>query len=80
MYNGSQKIIEKIPTRSLTAYDFYQRGRDEYNRWWFDNAGREALERVEDFYFKALDYDSTFGQAYVGLAQVYTTKHRWDTY
>ncbi len=72
--------IEKVPTTSLKALDFYQRGTEEHNHYWLDNNNKEALERAEDFYYKALDYDSTFALAYIGLTNVYQDKHFWETY
>ncbi|TFH20710.1 MAG: hypothetical protein E4H10_16320, partial [Bacteroidia bacterium] len=75
-----KQLIEKIPTTSLTALDFYQQGREEHNHYWLDNNNRKALERAEDLYYKALDYDSTFALAYIGLANVYQDKHFWETY
>ena len=75
-----KQLIEKTPTTSLTAYDFYQRGKDEYWKYWSDNDNRDALERAEDLYHKALEYDPTFAQAYTGLAWVYRKKHYRETY
>jgi tetratricopeptide (TPR) repeat protein len=69
-----------VPTTSLTAYDFYQRGREEHLKFELDNNNRKALERAEDLYYKALEYDSTFAQAYTGLAWVYLDKHYWETF
>jgi TolB-like protein/Flp pilus assembly protein TadD len=66
---------EKVPTTSLTAYDFYQRGREEHLKFELDNNNRKALERAEDIYYKALEYDSTFAQAYTGLAMTEYSKH-----
>jgi tetratricopeptide (TPR) repeat protein len=40
----------------------------------------ESMESVMDLYYKALEYDPTFAQAYTGLAWVYRYKHYWDTY
>jgi len=75
-----QEQIEKIPTPSLTAHDFYQRGREKYNQYLLDNENTKALERAGDLYYKALEYDSTFALAYTGLAYVYWDKHYWETY
>ncbi|KPL13639.1 MAG: hypothetical protein AMS26_13725 [Bacteroides sp. SM23_62] len=75
-----KQLIEKVPTTSLTAHDFYQRGRDEQSKYWLDNDNKNALERAEDFYYKALEYDSTFAQAYTGLAIVYWFKHFSETF
>jgi TolB-like protein/Tfp pilus assembly protein PilF len=75
-----KQLIERTPTTSLTAYDFYQRGREEYMKYWLDNANKDALERAEGLYNKALEHDSTFAQAYTGLAQVYKVKYYWKTF
>ena len=70
-----KETITKIPTTSLTAYDFYQRGRDEYMKYLLDNENREALDKAEEFYKKSLQYDSTFARGYTGLAEVYWDKN-----
>ena len=75
-----KQLIEKIPTANLTAYDFYQRGRQENVKYWLDNNNREALERAEDLYQKAIEYDFAFAQAYTGLAWVYLEKHYYETF
>ena len=77
---AEKQLIEKTATTSLTAYDFYQRGREEFSKYSSDNSNREALERAEDYYKKALEYDSTFAQAYTGLSRVYAVKHYFDEY
>src|SRR4030042_423022 len=73
-----KQTIEKLPTTNLTAYDFYQRGKEELVNYWLNNANKEALKLAENFYFKALEYDSTFATAYSGLAMVYRYQHRID--
>lgn len=65
-------IIEKIPTTDLTAYDLYQRGMDDYLDATIHN-DLEAFERAESYFHEALGIDSTFANAYVGLADIY-----WD--
>jgi TolB-like protein/Tfp pilus assembly protein PilF len=75
-----KELIEKKPTTSLTAYDFYQRGREEHEKYLLDNNNIEALERAEYLYHEALEYDSTFALAYTGLAIVYRNKHYWETF
>jgi len=72
-------LIEKMPTTSLTAHDFYQRGRDNQIKYW-TNGNNEELERAEDLYHKALYYDSTYAPAYIGLAKVYWDKHFFQDY
>ena len=79
-----KQLINKIPTTNLTAYDFYQRGREEHTKYWINNwtnnSNRATLQKAEDFYHKALKYDSTYAQAYTGLARVYWDKHYWEEY
>jgi TolB-like protein/Tfp pilus assembly protein PilF len=77
-----RQLIEKIPTTNLTAYDFCLRGDDELNKFWYkDNYGNtQALDNAEKMYRKALEYDSTYAQAYVGLASIYIGKHQDDSY
>jgi TolB-like protein len=73
-----KQTIEKIPTPNLTAYDFYQRGKEELVNYWLNDDKKETLKRAENFYYKALEYDSTFAAAYSGLAMVYRYQHRID--
>ena len=65
--------IEKTPTTNLTAYDFYQRGQEEFGKY-ASFGDTKALERAEENYNKALKYDSKFAQAYVGLSWVYLNR------
>ena len=74
------QLIEKVPTTNLTAHDFYQRGREEYWKYWIDNNDKEALNKAQGFYNKALEYDTGFAEAYTGLAQVCWDEHYWDFY
>ena len=63
-------IIGKTPTTNLTAYDFYQRGKDELAKYpWPDKLTPEAFRIAVTLFHKALEYDSTFAQAYTGLAK-----------
>jgi len=75
-----KQLIWKLPTVNLTAYDFYQRGRDEFTKYEFDNGNRAALGKAWNLYHKALSYDSTFAQAYIGLARIYRIKQFWNSY
>jgi len=63
-----KKFIEKIPTSNFTAYELFQRGRDEHIKYWIDNRSREALSNAVSYYRSAILEDSTFAQAYTGLA------------
>jgi len=72
------KYIEKAPATSLTAYDFYQRGRDQQVNFWLDNSNITALKEAENLYHKALAQDSTFARAYAGLALAYVDKNTFS--
>jgi TolB-like protein/Tfp pilus assembly protein PilF len=73
-----KQLIEKVSTTSLTAYDFFQKGRDEHTKYWVDNNNSNALKNAEIYYHEALHYDSAFAHAYTGLARVYWDKHYWE--
>jgi TolB-like protein len=87
--------IEKTPTTSLTAYDFYQRGREAERKFSLTNLSAfselsigstdnpsniQAIEIANKMYNTALKYDSTFALAYVGLASVYWNKFYYKDY
>src|ERR1035437_4774247 len=80
-----KQLIDKIPTTNLRAYDFYQRGREEYTKYWIHkyNTGilqKDVIQKADDLYRKALKYDSAYAQADTGLARVYWDKHYWEEY
>ncbi len=75
-----KQLIEKPLTVNLTAYDFYQQGEEEIEKYFLNEDNREALKKAEDLYHKALNYDSTFARAYSGLAMIYWAKHYYDEY
>jgi TolB-like protein/Tfp pilus assembly protein PilF len=74
-----KQIIEKPPTSNLTAYDFYQRGREEYWRFRLNRESGTALEKAEYFYNKALENDPGYASAFAGLAMVYYSKYLTNT-
>lgn len=59
------KPITSITTSSMEAYNYFLRGREDSEKFYFDDA-RKFLER-------AVDIDSTFATAYIYLAGTY----RW---
>ena len=67
--------IETIPTTSLSAANYYRRGRAELDSHFYSNEGRDAIERAGRLFLKALECDSTYARAYTGLGIVY-----WYTY
>lgn len=80
--NGSitpteKELIEKIPTTNLTAYDFYQKGKDELSKFWIDITNTSALIKAEKLFNKALEADPAFAYAIVGQAEVLWHKHTY---
>ncbi len=75
-----KQLIEKAPTTSLTAYYFYQSGRDEQIKYWNDNNNLVSLAKARILYNKALEYDSAFARAYTGLAFAYYDRNFYETY
>ena len=79
-----KQLIRKIPTTNLTAYDFYQRGNFEFSKYYieinFPNSNRAVLDKAKKYYTEALKLDSTFAQAYVGLALISYEKDFWKDY
>jgi TolB-like protein/Tfp pilus assembly protein PilF len=73
-----KQLIEKTPTANLSAYDFYQRAREEIVIYGLGYNSKAALIKAENLYRKALEYDSTFAGAYSGLAMVYRFKHAYN--
>ena len=64
-------LIEKIPTTNLTAHDYYRKADQELMN---DN-----LDRAEELFRKAIEYDMRYADAYVGLARIYWRKNYWQT-
>ena len=75
-----KQLIEKEPTTSLTAYDLYQKGRELQLHKLSGTERSEVAATVQSLYRRALQYDSTFAQAYVGLAGICLSKFSWDPY
>ena len=88
-----REIIERVPTKSLTAYDFYQRGREEEGKFSYfdviasststsfkDPATEESLKRAEKMFQTAIEYDSTFALAYTGLAGINWSRSYYREY
>jgi TolB-like protein len=73
-----KQLIDKTPTANLSAYDFYQRAREEIVIYGLGYNSEASLIKAENLYRKALEYDSTFAGAYSGLAMVYRFKHAYN--
>ncbi len=75
-----KELIDKEPTSSLTSYDLYQQGRELQLHNLRGPKRLEVAATVESLYRRALEYDSTFARAYVGLAEICHSKYSWDPY
>lgn len=69
--------IEKVNTTNLNAYDLYQRGSDELLKSLIYTDNYAALENAGKLFRKALEYDSTYADAYAGQALVYLSLNYW---
>jgi len=82
-----KQLIEKVPTESLRALDFYQLGREEEKFTFYDliisssfaegiiPSPKQTMERAEKMYKTSLKYDPKFAPAYTGLAGIYWSKN-----
>ena len=57
---ATQKPIAEVTTDSLSAYNFFLRGREDYGKFYFDDARR--------FLEKAVELDPAFAEAYLYLS------------
>jgi TolB-like protein len=80
-----QQRIEKMPTTSLTANHYFQQGQSIHLDGWYEN-DYNKIQNAENLYYEALNLDSTYASAYVGLAWVVYKKDainrkpvRWDS-
>lgn len=71
-----KQLIDSNPTFSLTALDFFQRGREEYLKYKMNNMNTSALLSAEKNYREALRYDTCYAQAYAALADIQISKKR----
>jgi protein kinase/serine/threonine-protein kinase len=58
--------LEKKPTGSLTAYDYYLKGREYYRRY-----QKQGNEQAIKLFKKALEVDKDYALAYAGLGDAY---------
>jgi TolB-like protein/Tfp pilus assembly protein PilF len=72
-------VIEKAPTKSLLAYDLFNQGRSEHMKFWVGNGNISDLNKAMALYRQVLRYDSTYAQAYSGLAMGYISKRDFKT-
>jgi len=68
------QLIDKIPTTNLTAFDYYTQGRERLWEYVYEN-NVLSLDKAEYLLNSALEYDSTYAEAYIGLSWVYWNKN-----
>ena len=62
----------KKPTDSLSAYDYYLKGREYYNRY-----TAQDNETAIELFKRAIETDSDYALAYAGLADAYAQQTWW---
>jgi tetratricopeptide (TPR) repeat protein len=68
-------FLDRIPTESMEAYEFYQKG----NYYWYNFATRETNLKAAEMYEKAIALDPNFAIAYAKLAYVSISLYQeWD--
>ena len=69
---NEKKFIESIPTKNLTAYDFYMQAEEELKTFERQQVKDSTLlDKALNHYRMALENDSTLAEAYLGLANIY---------
>ena len=70
---GEREQLAERPTRDLTAYDLYLRGRHAFNRRTAD-----GLTQARELFEQAIARDPGFALAHAGLADVYIVLPFWS--
>ena len=74
-----KQVLNKIPTSDLTAYDLFLKAnefREEYRK----THDLSSYQTAVILYTAASEIDSTFAQAYIGLAWAYYDRFYWPEY
>jgi TolB-like protein/AraC-like DNA-binding protein len=69
-----KQMMRKVPTANLTAYDFFQRGKDELSKLVANNSNNETSDKAIYYFYKTLEYDPKFALACSQLALTYLYK------
>ncbi len=67
-----KKKLDQVPTQSLTAYDYYLKGRQYYLRY-----QSPANDTAIQFFQKAVEADPNFALAYAGLCDGYAMQKQY---
>jgi TolB-like protein/Flp pilus assembly protein TadD len=68
-----QTVLMKKGTRDPEAYELYRRG-----RFLWRARTKEGNERAIEYYRRAIERDSTYSDAYAGLADTYLTNYQFN--
>jgi TolB-like protein len=74
-----KKLVEKVPTANLTAYDLYMKAND-YRDDYYKTNNSGSYQKSVVFYKAAFETDSAFAKAYTGLANIYYSRYFSETF
>ena len=69
-----KQLTEKIPTADMTAYDLYLKAKDYEDKYWYTR-NLDFYQKSVTFYKTAIEIDSAFAEAYLGLAINYFNRY-----
>jgi TolB-like protein/Tfp pilus assembly protein PilF len=69
-----KKLTEKIPTADMTAYDLYLKAKDYEDKYWYSR-NVDYYQKSVTFYRAAIEIDTAFAKAYLGLAINYFNRY-----
>jgi tetratricopeptide (TPR) repeat protein len=70
-----KRVLEKVPTKDVQAYDFYLRGRK-----FFYQIRRKGIEYAHEMFLKAIERDPSYALAYAGIADCRSWLYMyWDS-
>jgi len=74
-----EEIINRLPTTSLAAYQLYLEA-NEFRKNYNETRDLASYQTAVNLYNLSLETDSTFAQAYIGLAWTYQNRNFWPEY
>ncbi len=74
-----KKLIEKIPTSSLAAYDLYLKA-NNFKEEYAKTRDPSSYKTAVNLFKAALEIDTTFARSYSGLAGIYNIRYFFENY
>jgi TolB-like protein/Tfp pilus assembly protein PilF len=74
-----KRLIEKIPTSSLAAWDLYLRA-NNFKEKYARTRDPGSYQTAVNLYKAALEIDTTFARSYSGLADIYYRRYYFESY